>query len=196
MPDTIVLGMGNPILGDDGAGYRIAELLKQTNLWRGGSKVIPTSCDWICLLDQLDGFRRLIVIDTISTGEHSPGTLLKIPIRELCSRTPLYSIHHLSIPEALKAGTAMGLRMPESVRVYAIEIEPPRRYSERLSPQISSRIGPIADEIAAIEAATAPPGRPPSQREEDHAREEKRGAKPSDPSGSGDGPGPVREEAG
>jgi hydrogenase maturation protease len=196
MPDTIVLGVGNPILGDDGAGYRTAELLRERLSGSEGPVVVPTSCDWICLLDRLDGFRRLVVIDTISTGRHPPGTLTVLDPEDLRSSSPLYSIHHLSVTEALELGSSMGLSIPSDIVLYAIEIEPPSGFSDRLSPGLSERLERIAREIAVRESGAPPPGGPPSSGEEDHAREDQREPEPADTSGPRDGPGRVRQEAG
>jgi Ni,Fe-hydrogenase maturation factor len=30
---TLVVGLGNPILGDDGVGWRVAEAVRQQNCW-------------------------------------------------------------------------------------------------------------------------------------------------------------------
>jgi len=196
MPDTIVLGMGNPILGDDGAGYRIAELLEERFSGGGGPEVIPTSSDWICILDHLDGFRRLVVVDTISTGCHPPGTVRALSPSELGSDSPLYSIHHLSVIEALELGGSMGLSMPTELTVYAIEIDPPEGFTRSLSPCLSERIEQIADEIAVRVTEGPPSGGLPFPGEEDHAREDQPEHEPPDPSGPRDRPGGVRQEAG
>ena len=196
MPDTIVLGMGNPILGDDGAGYRIAELLLDRFYGSDGPEVIPTSCDWICLLDHLVGFRRLVVVDTISTGDHPPGTLRTLHPAELRSDSPLYSIHHLSVIEALELGGSMGLSMPTELLVYAIEINPPEGFTNSLSSGLSERIEQIADEIAVRVTEGPPSGGLPFPGEEDHAREDQPEHESPDPSGPRDRPGGVRQEAG
>ncbi|MFO7949201.1 MAG: hydrogenase maturation protease [Candidatus Fermentibacteraceae bacterium] len=196
MPDTIVLGMGNPILGDDGAGYRVAELLRDRFSGSCGPEVIPTSCDWICILDRLDGFRRLVVVDTVSTGSHPPGTLRALSPAELRSNSPLYSIHHLSVIEALELGGSMGLSMPTEILFYAIEIDPPEGFTRSLSPRLSERIEQIADEIAVRVTERPPPGGSPFPGEEDHAREDQPEHEPPDPSGQADRPGGVRQEAG
>ena len=146
LPDsTVVLGLGNPILGDDGVGCWVAELLK-TELRRFSNvTVISTFLSPIRLVDQISGHENLIIIDSVFSQRAEPGTLMRVdfPFKD---GNPLRS-HGMSISSLNEVGQAVGLPMPARTVYYGIEIEPPKVYSSSLSPMMESRLPAIVREL-------------------------------------------------
>jgi len=147
--DIMILGLGNPILGDDGIGCSVSELIGSRIGEDSGITVLSASVSPIRLLDEISGFERLIIIDSITTGLVEPGELLEIQF-PVNSSTPV-SVHHFSIDQILSIGNALGLSMPEHIKVYGIEIIRPEEYGSSLSPVISKRLPEIAEEIINLE---------------------------------------------
>ena len=73
--NTLVLGIGNPILTDDGVGIKIAQKLKEE---KARLEVIMTSEAGIALLDLVAGYDKLVIIDSIKTEKGKPGDLYKL----------------------------------------------------------------------------------------------------------------------
>jgi len=147
--DTLLLGLGNPILGDDGVGCAVAELAGRILERTEGLTVMTASVSPVRLVDIVTGFERLIVVDSVTTGEHPPGTLMEMDfVRE--SLHPA-SVHHFSIGLIPEIANALGLPCPETIRVYGIEIEPPGCYTDRLSAEIGSMVPSIAMELVDLE---------------------------------------------
>src|SRR5450756_2353455 len=72
---TLVLGMGNPILSDDAIGIRLASALKPRLEDIPGVDVVEECCvGGLNLLDVLEGYDRLIALDSIKTIGGVPGT--------------------------------------------------------------------------------------------------------------------------
>ena len=63
---TLVLGLGNPILSDDGVGLRVARAV-ESQLSQQEITVMETSMGGLSLLDLLTGYDRAIIIDAIQT---------------------------------------------------------------------------------------------------------------------------------
>ncbi len=63
---TVVLGLGNPILTDDGVGLRVAREL-EGRLDQQEATVMETSLAGLNMLDLLAGYDRAIIIDAIQT---------------------------------------------------------------------------------------------------------------------------------
>jgi len=61
-PKTLILGLGNPILSDDGIGLVVAERLKGRV---GGVDVISTPLTGLHLLDLMVGYDALFLIDAM-----------------------------------------------------------------------------------------------------------------------------------
>jgi len=71
---TLILGIGNIIMGDEGFGVHVARELKEAEV-PGNVKVEEGGVGGFNLLGSLDGVRRLIVVDIMMT-ETTPGELL------------------------------------------------------------------------------------------------------------------------
>ena len=101
-PDTLVLGLGNTIITDDGVGIYIARLIRE-RLSSSGVLVQEASVGGFELIDLLRGFRRAIIIDAIYTGQNEPGALVRLKPENLQSGSAL-SRHQISLPEAMGLG--------------------------------------------------------------------------------------------
>jgi hydrogenase maturation protease len=108
---TVVIGIGNAMRGDDGAGVAVAERL-------GG-----LSCDEepSRLIEAWEGADAVVLVDTVVSGA-PPGMLHRfdasadpIPARALRSST-----HAIGLAETIELARALG-KLPPHVAVYGIE---------------------------------------------------------------------------
>ncbi len=154
----LVLGLGNPILGDDGLGWRVAEQVAQHfHTWPAietGSVqpantpsgiAIEVDClavGGLALMERLIGYSEAIIIDSLSTGDHSIGDVNRFDLTEMPERAlgHLCSAHDTSLQNALRVGKSMGARLPEKILVIGIEAKPIFEFSETLSPAILASI--------------------------------------------------------
>ncbi len=148
MSRSLVLGLGNPILGDDSIGFRLVELLSERLPSVPDTDFLPTSLAGVRLLDEIMGYDRLVVIDSISTGRNAPGTIMRMGMDDLpiCSANRL-SIHHVPFNEIMELGRSAGLHIPNDVRIYTIEIEYPLYACEELTPALAARVDDYLKEI-------------------------------------------------
>jgi hydrogenase maturation protease len=109
---TVILGIGNTILSDEGVGVRAAEALLAAYDFPEGVEVIDGGTSGMELLDPLSATDLLIVLDAIKAGR-PPGTLVKLVGAEV----PVFfraklSPHQVSICDVLAglefAGDAPG----------------------------------------------------------------------------------------
>lgn len=143
--NTLILGIGNPILRDDGAGMKIARKLREEN---PGLEVIETSEVGLTLLDLVVGYDRLIIIDSIKTGKGKPGEVYELKLEHLKPSMDLSSSHVIDIATAFELGQKLGLKMPGYVRIYAVEIQDNETFGEECAPEVEARIPFIARQIA------------------------------------------------
>lgn len=146
-PRTIVVGLGNPILGDDGVGWRVAEELQALNCQALGRA--PLSADVECLalgglslMESLEGYDRAIIVDALHTAGTQPGRVLCFALEELpdLSSGHTAAAHDTSLQTALKAGRAMGVSLPNDITVVAIEAERVYDFCEELSPPVADAV--------------------------------------------------------
>ena len=142
--NTLILGVGNPILTDDGVGIKIARKIKEGN---PDLEVIETSEAGIALLDLIIGYERLIIIDSIKTEQGKPGELYKLELEDLKPGMNFSSSHGIGIATAFELGQRLGYRMPQSVSIYAIEIKDNLTFAEGCTKEVEERIPFIIKQI-------------------------------------------------
>ena len=142
--DTLILGVGNPILTDDGVGIKVARKLKKEN---PGLEVTETSEVGIALLDLAVGYDRLIIIDSIKTKEGKLGELYELKVEDLKPNMYFSSSHGIGIATALELGQRLGYKMPKHVSIYAVEVKDNETFGEECTAEIEERIPAITRQI-------------------------------------------------
>lgn len=139
-PTTLIVGLGNPILGDDGVGWRVAEAIK-ARLNDPDVEVLCLSLGGLALMEHLAGYRRAIIVDAMSSGAPA-GTLHRMTAREMdeISVQHTASVHDLSLSTALAFGREMGLNLPNEIQVLGVEARVEFEFGETLSAAVTAAI--------------------------------------------------------
>jgi hydrogenase maturation protease len=157
-PDTIVIGLGNPILGDDGIGWHVARevqsrlRIKSIENASLNSKLNSIEFEFLSLgglslMERMIGYHQVLLIDAISTGQHPIGEVFSLSLEDLPPNYPghLSSAHDTSLQAALEMGRSMDVPLPEKIMIVAIECEITYDFSEKLTPLVNAAIPPAAD---------------------------------------------------
>jgi hydrogenase maturation protease len=148
---TLIVGLGNPILGDDGVGWRVAEEVEKRLANRPEVQVDCFSLGGLSLMERLTGYEHVVLIDSIFTGSKPVGTVGLFPLTELADQTSGHtaSTHDTSLRNALKVGRSMEIPLPddENVMVVAIEAEAVFDFSEEFSPPVEAAVPIAADAV-------------------------------------------------
>ena len=142
--NTLILGIGNLILTDDGVGIKIAQRLKEE---RPELEVVETGEAGLTLLDLITGYDRLIIIDSIKTEQGKPGQVYKLELEDLKPAMDFSSSHGIDIATAFKLGQRLGYKMPKSVSIYAVEMKDNTTFGERCTEEVEEKIPFIARQI-------------------------------------------------
>ncbi len=115
----IVVGIGNPDRGDDGAGRLVAQRL--SGVLPPGVAVIEHDGEAASLLDRLDGVQAAFLIDACVSGQPS-GTVRRVDVdaEALPDLQFGLSTHGFGLAEAIALGKALGSLPPRCV-IFAIE---------------------------------------------------------------------------
>jgi hydrogenase maturation protease len=150
---TLVLGMGNPILGDDGVGIVVARSLEgQTP----GVDVATSAMIGLDLMDLMEGYDRLYVIDAMCTRTGVPGEVRKISEDDGPGTMHLFSSHGLHFFEIMELGRRCGIDMPRLVTVYGIEIGDCVTFVEEISDGLRDSLSTITKDIQNDIASSTP----------------------------------------
>lgn len=163
-PDaTIVVGLGNPILGDDGVGWRVAEAVGALH---PEVEVDCLALGGLSLMERLVGYRRAIVIDALQTPNGRLGQVLCLPLEDLPDRSAGHTTaaHDTSLNTALRLGRAMGAELPAEVIVVGVVVAANYDFSEELSEPVAAAVPAAARLVSALLGLPAghAPADPPS----------------------------------
>jgi hydrogenase maturation protease len=148
---TLVLGVGNPILSDDGVGIHVVRMLKKRQLPGVDIDELPAS--GLELLDMIHGYDRVIIIDSIKTDGGRPGDLYELREEDFEKTIHGSSPHGINIPTALAMGRSIiPDQMPKEILFFAIEAKDIVNVSEKLTPEVAAV---IPDIVATIERRLA-----------------------------------------
>lgn len=143
---TLVLGLGNPILSDDGAGCRVAMALKD-RLHAPGIDIKEASIAGLDLLDLVAGYDRTIIIDAIQTGKGVPGQIYRLGPETLAGTRHSGNPHDVNLATALELGRKLKLKLPSQITIFAIEVEDVTSFSEACTPGVEKAISECVEMV-------------------------------------------------
>lgn len=120
----IVIGMGNPLLGDDAVGLLIVDELKKT--------VSKTFADvdfkknysgGMDLLDDLLDKEKAVIVDCVKTGNKPSGYCHEFSIEHIDDITQprIVDSHSLDLLTVLETGERCGFSIPKEIVIYGVE---------------------------------------------------------------------------
>lgn len=152
---TLVVGLGNPILGDDGVGWKVAEeverRLPSPSQGEGSGMRVEIDCvalGGLSLMERMVDYDRAIVIDAIGSGQHALGEVYHFDLDDLYDPSAGHTtaVHDVSLMTALKMGRSMGAALPKQITVVAVESPYTYDFTEELSPPIQAAV-PVAAQL-------------------------------------------------
>ena len=124
--ETLVIGLGNPILTDDGVGVRVAQEVAKKLPIGTGIDVRELSVGGLALMEHMLGYERVIIIDAIQTEEYSPGKIRRMTLEELRQISPTQHstcAHDTSLTTALELAVQMDLQIPKEITIFTVEVD-------------------------------------------------------------------------
>ena len=137
---TIVLGIGNLILGDDGVGVHVVNEVKK-HINSPNITVDEAITGGMNLLDLLLGYDKAIIIDAVKSKDSKKGEVKRIKLSDF---TTMHSCnpHDVSLIEAIEMAKKLGEdRIPKEIIIIGIMMEEiPCEFGEELSEKIVAAV--------------------------------------------------------
>jgi len=140
--DTVIIGMGNPILCDDAVGVHLARDVKVALCGRSDVDVMEEcSVGGLNLLEYLAGYRQAVILDAIHTRGGEPGACYRFTAVELWSTAHLCNVHDANFATALALGRALGQDLPadQDIHIFAVEIVDDITFGTDFTPLVARR---------------------------------------------------------
>ncbi len=145
MPKTLILGVGNYLLSDDGLSVHVLERLVQTERLPEDIEVVDGGTCGLDLMQFLEGVSNLIIVDAVNAGKE-PGTIIRLSGDQVPAYLALkISPHDIGLPDLLATAKLRDL-YPETVVVLGIQPES-LAVSVDLSPSVASKVDTLVDMI-------------------------------------------------
>ncbi|HEY5541536.1 MAG TPA: hydrogenase maturation protease [Coriobacteriia bacterium] len=154
----LVMGVGNPLMRDDGIGPRVVELLLAGYRFPDNVEIVDAGTMSYMILDLFRGIDRLIIVDAVRETGHPAGSVMKMTPEEIAPNQVPHSMHDIALVNVLQAAEFMG-SAPPAVAI-GVQIDTIEEWVLELSPAVEAAV-PIAaaavlDELAALGSPGVP----------------------------------------
>jgi len=148
---TLVLGLGNPILTDDGVGIQVVQAAAARRSPTDAVTFAEASVGGLRLLDFLVGYDRVVMVDAIRSHDGRPGEIYRLGPSDLAASIHSGSTHDLSFRETLDLGRRLGMTLPEDkgIVILAVEVEDISTFGDSCTPAVAAAIPRVVDVVLA-----------------------------------------------
>jgi len=143
---TLVLGIGNDILTDDGIGPKLVRDLGRMDIPAEITFNIA-SVGGLELLETVSGYTRIFIVDAIRTQGGRPGNVYFLSPDDFRQTMHISNLHDISFLTALKLGNKLDYELPSEIIIIAVEIAEDLEFSEELSPALQKRYPEILSKV-------------------------------------------------
>lgn len=107
-----VMGIGNPLVKDEGVGIRVIETMMSTLAFPDNVTLIDAGTMGMGILNIFQDCDYLLVIDAVDGTGEPPGTVVRMTPQEMAPNTIKHSMHDMRLVDVLEAAMLMG-KQPE-----------------------------------------------------------------------------------
>jgi hydrogenase maturation protease len=142
-PSTLILGIGNVLMGDEGVGVHVVRELERMGVPER-VECLDGGTGSFLLLEPMQLASRVILIDATIDGKPA-GSVRKLKPKFSSDYPKTLTAHDIGLKDLLDAAYLSGA--PLDVTLFAVSIDPPAGIDMELSPEIARRVPAIAQFI-------------------------------------------------
>ena len=140
--EILVLGVGNPILSDDGVGIHVLREIKEKHSDKPGLEFDDLSTGGLSLAERFIGYKVVIMIDALALENGTPGEVHRLTIDDFKKTKRMYCAHDCNLATAYDVlNEELGPeKLPDEVIIIGIEAEKFDEFSESLSEKVAKAV--------------------------------------------------------
>jgi len=142
---TLVLGIGNVLMGDEGVGVEVARRLLDLPL-PPGVEVVDGGTGSFVLLEPMRRAGRVLLIDA-ALDPTPPGTVRRLTPRFSRDYPRSLTAHDIGLKDLLDAFHLLG--QPPEVVLYAVSVRPPAEPELELTPAVAAAVPGLVQRVRA-----------------------------------------------
>jgi len=144
---TLVLGMGNTLLSDDGIGIIIKRYLEHRFDDEPEIDFVETSWGGFRIIDILSGYDYAVIVDSIKTANKPQGYIHCLNVNDFLPTLRLTSYHDINFATAIKLAETLNVKVPADIDIFAVEVENNYTISEHIDPLLWKSIVKCSEKI-------------------------------------------------
>jgi hydrogenase maturation protease len=140
--DTVVIGVGNTILSDDGVGVHAARRLESEPRVPAGVTILDGGTIGLELMPYVSDASRVLFLDAVNSGA-APGTLTRMTGGDLLGISGGQNVHQLGVADLIAALALVSARPQEIV---VLGVQPANTdWGTTLSPDVEAALASLVD---------------------------------------------------
>jgi len=156
-----VMGIGNPLMRDEGIGIRVVEVLMTALEFPDNVTLVDAGTMGMTILNLFQDCDYMLVVDAIDGTGEAPGTVVRLSPEDLSPNQVMHSLHDVRLVDVIQTATLMGLH--PDVDCVGVQIEDMGELSIGLTPAVEAAV-PAA--VEAVLTVLAERGIVPAPRDE------------------------------
>jgi len=133
----LVLGLGNPIMADDGIGIHVTRMIQAKLPQRPDIVFKELGVSGIRLVEEMLGFDQAILIDSHTGKEPEIGRIRKLTPADFVDTIHPGAPHGTNFASAIELYKTLNPeKIPTSIEIYTIDIASEISFGEELSPAV------------------------------------------------------------
>ena len=141
---TIVIGIGNLLMGDEGVGVHVARWLTDRKILPDGVEVLDGGTGGFHLMGHFQNYERVILVDASADGK-KPGTITQLEPRFSIDYPTTLTAHDIGLKDLIDALYLSDSR-PQII-LFTVSIALPVETSVDLSEKLAPCVPRVAEEI-------------------------------------------------
>jgi hydrogenase maturation protease len=134
----LILGIGNPLMTDEGVGVRVAEILMGSYELPEGIEVIDAGTMGLGIINLFRDRDLVIVLDAVDNTGHEPGTVVIMTPEQLAPAQVMHSLHDMRFSHVLEAAALTGVE-PEAICV-GVQVASMEQWVMELTPAVEEAL--------------------------------------------------------
>lgn len=140
---TVVIGIGNPIMGDDGVGVVAVRMLKE--MAPDAADYLEAPVGGLQLVEMLCGYEKAVLIDCFVSERR--GEIRRLSAKEAFAHPKLCGPHDTDFGTAMAVAKRLSLPLPDELVIYAVGVSDVSSLSESLSPEVTAVLPRLLEHV-------------------------------------------------
>jgi hydrogenase maturation protease len=147
-PRVLILGIGNPLMTDEGVGVRVAELLMNSYELPDGVEVVDAGTMGLGIINLFRDRDLVLVVDAVDNTGYEPGTVVILTPEEMAPSQVMHSLHDTRFVNVLEAAAMTGVE-PDAICV-GVQVGSMEQWVTELTPAVEAALPAAVEAVMEI----------------------------------------------